>query len=203
DLPIPYYGQPRGGSLTRRSRHGGTWNRCRARAPGQAAAAGIADHRRTPRPVRAGGKGLPHAAGGQDRARDRTQGARRMAAPALGGAGTVGAVPARRRLRDRLPALAPPPRCSDRNGGGSERAPARLSLRAGGAVPRRGGRRGLRLSLAPRPGTSAGGLVIAGDSAGGGLTVTTLVALRDAGVPLPPGRVFPSPGGGLTRRRGH
>jgi len=31
----------------------------------------------------------------------------------------------------------------------------------------------------------AGGLVIAGDSAGGGLTVATLLALRDGGAPLP------------------
>ena len=37
------------------------------------------------------------------------------------------------------------------------------------------------------------GLVIAGDSAGGGLTVATLVALRDAGVPLPAAAVCLSP----------
>src|SRR5262249_49986339 len=34
-------------------------------------------------------------------------------------------------------------------------------------------------------GIAPGGLVIGGDSAGGGLTVATLLALRDAGVPLP------------------
>ena len=47
-------------------------------------------------------------------------------------------------------------------------------------------------------GTSAGGLVIAGDSAGGGLTVATLVALRDAGVPLPAAGVCISPWVDLT-----
>lgn len=36
-------------------------------------------------------------------------------------------------------------------------------------------------------------MVIAGDSAGGGLTVATLVALRDAGLPLPAGAVCLSP----------
>jgi acetyl esterase/lipase len=36
-------------------------------------------------------------------------------------------------------------------------------------------------------------VVVAGDSAGGGLTVATLVALRDAGVPLPAGGVCISP----------
>jgi acetyl esterase/lipase len=36
-------------------------------------------------------------------------------------------------------------------------------------------------------------LVIAGDSAGGGLTIATLVALRDAGVPLPAAAVCLSP----------
>src|SRR5262247_2455315 len=47
-------------------------------------------------------------------------------------------------------------------------------------------------------GTSASGLVIAGDSAGGGLTVATLVALRDAGVPLPAAGVCISPWVDLT-----
>ena len=36
-------------------------------------------------------------------------------------------------------------------------------------------------------------MVIAGDSAGGGLTVATLVALRDAGDPLPAAGVCLSP----------
>src|SRR5262247_1955032 len=47
-------------------------------------------------------------------------------------------------------------------------------------------------------GTSASGLVIAGDSAGGGRTVATLVALRDAGVPLPAAGVCISPWVDLT-----
>ncbi len=42
-------------------------------------------------------------------------------------------------------------------------------------------------------GVDPAGLVIAGDSAGGGLTVATLVALRDAGVPLPAAAVCLSP----------
>jgi monoterpene epsilon-lactone hydrolase len=42
-------------------------------------------------------------------------------------------------------------------------------------------------------GVSASRLVIVGDSAGGGLTVATLLALRDAGVPLPAAGVCLSP----------
>jgi acetyl esterase/lipase len=42
-------------------------------------------------------------------------------------------------------------------------------------------------------GIDAGRIVIAGDSAGGGLTVATLVALRDAGDPLPAAAVPISP----------
>lgn len=44
-----------------------------------------------------------------------------------------------------------------------------------------------------RKGTPTGTIAIAGDSAGGGLTVATLVALRDAGVPLPAAGVCESP----------
>jgi len=44
----------------------------------------------------------------------------------------------------------------------------------------------------------AGGLVIAGDSAGGGLTVATLLALRDGGAPLPAAGVCISPWVDLT-----
>src|SRR5499433_2220365 len=47
-------------------------------------------------------------------------------------------------------------------------------------------------------GISAGGLVIAGDSAGGGLTVATLLALRDRGRPLPAAGVCISPWTDLT-----
>lgn len=42
-------------------------------------------------------------------------------------------------------------------------------------------------------GRQAGSIVIAGDSAGGGLALATLVALRDAGDPLPAGAVLYSP----------
>src|SRR5262249_42936926 len=41
-------------------------------------------------------------------------------------------------------------------------------------------------------------IVIAGDSAGGGLTAATLVALRDAGAPLPVGAALISPWADLT-----
>src|ERR671930_879761 len=44
-----------------------------------------------------------------------------------------------------------------------------------------------------RHGATPARTVIAGDSAGGGLTVATLVALRDAGVPLPAAGVCISP----------
>jgi acetyl esterase/lipase len=44
-----------------------------------------------------------------------------------------------------------------------------------------------------KSGTPAGQIVIAGDSAGGNLTLTTLMALRDAGDPLPAGGVCCSP----------
>jgi monoterpene epsilon-lactone hydrolase len=42
-------------------------------------------------------------------------------------------------------------------------------------------------------GTAPGRIAIAGDSAGGGLTLATLVALRDAGDPLPAAAVYLSP----------
>lgn len=42
-------------------------------------------------------------------------------------------------------------------------------------------------------GTSPANIVIAGDSAGGGLTIAALLALRDAGVPLPAAAVCLSP----------
>jgi epsilon-lactone hydrolase len=47
-------------------------------------------------------------------------------------------------------------------------------------------------------GTAPGHVVIAGDSAGGGLTVATLLALREASVPLPAGGVCISPWVDLT-----
>jgi phosphinothricin tripeptide acetyl hydrolase len=47
-------------------------------------------------------------------------------------------------------------------------------------------------------GISAASVVIAGDSAGGGLTLATLIALRDAGVPLPAAGVCISPWTDLT-----
>jgi phosphinothricin tripeptide acetyl hydrolase len=47
-------------------------------------------------------------------------------------------------------------------------------------------------------GIPANKIVIAGDSAGGGLTVATLIALRDAGVELPAGGVCISPWADLT-----
>jgi len=42
-------------------------------------------------------------------------------------------------------------------------------------------------------GTSPGSIVIAGDSAGGGLTVATLIAARDAGLPMPAAALAISP----------
>lgn len=47
-------------------------------------------------------------------------------------------------------------------------------------------------------GVAPRGIVIAGDSAGGGLTVATLLALREAGVPLPAAAVCISPWVDLT-----
>lgn len=47
-------------------------------------------------------------------------------------------------------------------------------------------------------GYAPGRLVLAGDSAGGGLTVVTLLALREAGLPLPAGAVAFSPWFDLT-----
>jgi len=47
-------------------------------------------------------------------------------------------------------------------------------------------------------GIAPGRVVIAGDSAGGGLTVATLLALRDAGLPLPAGGACISPWVDLT-----
>jgi acetyl esterase/lipase len=48
-------------------------------------------------------------------------------------------------------------------------------------------------------GTAPGSVAIAGDSAGGGLTVATLVALRDAGSPLPAAAACLSPWVDLTQ----
>lgn len=48
--------------------------------------------------------------------------------------------------------------------------------------------------------TEAGRIVLAGDSAGGGLVVSTLVALRDAGLPLPAAGVCISPWTDLSCR---
>jgi acetyl esterase/lipase len=48
-------------------------------------------------------------------------------------------------------------------------------------------------------GVPPGNIVIAGDSAGGALTLSTLVALRDAGEPLPAGAICLSPVTDLTR----
>ena len=42
-------------------------------------------------------------------------------------------------------------------------------------------------------GITAGGIVIAGDSAGGGLTVSTMVSLKEKGIPLPAAAVLISP----------
>ena len=47
-------------------------------------------------------------------------------------------------------------------------------------------------------GTDARGLVVAGDSAGGGLTIATLLAARDAGLPLPAAAAVFSPWVDLT-----
>lgn len=49
-----------------------------------------------------------------------------------------------------------------------------------------------------RSGTAPGSLVIAGDSAGGGLVLALLLRLRDASVPLPAGAVLLSPWTDLT-----
>ena len=47
-------------------------------------------------------------------------------------------------------------------------------------------------------GTAPGSIVVGGDSAGGGLTVATLLAVRDAGLPLPAAGVCISPWADLT-----
>jgi len=47
-------------------------------------------------------------------------------------------------------------------------------------------------------GINSSSIVVAGDSAGGGLVVSTLVALRDSGAPLPTGAVCLSPWADLT-----
>jgi phosphinothricin tripeptide acetyl hydrolase len=49
-----------------------------------------------------------------------------------------------------------------------------------------------------REGITAGRIVVAGDSAGGGLTIATLLALRDRGLPRPAGGVCISPWVDLT-----
>ena len=56
-----------------------------------------------------------------------------------------------------------------------------------------------RLSLAAKQGIEAQNIVIAGDSAGGNLTLTTLLKLRDDGDPLPAAAACLSPATDLTR----
>jgi epsilon-lactone hydrolase len=50
--------------------------------------------------------------------------------------------------------------------------------------------------------TPAGEIAIAGDSAGGGLTLALLVAARDAGLPLPSSGLMISPGADMDRQEG-
>ena len=47
-------------------------------------------------------------------------------------------------------------------------------------------------------GTPAGSITLAGDSAGGGLVIATMVAARDAGLPLPAGAAIISPWADLS-----
>ena len=54
-------------------------------------------------------------------------------------------------------------------------------LAPGARAPGGGRRRGRGVSLAPRPGPGPARIAVAGDSAGGGLTIATLLAIRDAG----------------------
>ena len=61
------------------------------------------------------------------------------------------------------------------------------------SVPGGGRGRADRLPLAHRRGTPARQVVISGDSSGGGLALAVLVALRDAGDPLPGAAVVLSP----------
>jgi monoterpene epsilon-lactone hydrolase len=51
-----------------------------------------------------------------------------------------------------------------------------------------------------KPGISAQNIVVAGDSAGGNLTITTLMKLRDSGDPLPAAAACLSPVGDMTDR---
>jgi hypothetical protein len=126
---------------------------------------------------------------------------RRMADAHDGGRGRVRALSARRRLCLRLARHAPH---ASRRGWRmrSRRAPlcARLSPGAGASLPRRaGGCLGRVLVADHRSSISRPQqIVVAGDSAGGGLTLALLLALRDAGVPLPAGAVGLSPWLDLT-----
>ena len=70
---------------------------------------------------------------------------------------------------------------------------ARLPAGTGASVSRRRGRRADRLSVPAAQQHRPAAIAIAGDSACGGLTLATLVALRDAGDPLPAAAVAISP----------
>jgi len=121
-----------------------------------------------------------------------------MADPAGRAAGSGAAVHPRRRLVHGVhqhPSLA-------RGQSGvcqrSARLVDRLSARAGAPVPR-----GTEDCVAAyewllRSGIAPDKIIVAGDSAGGNLTLALLIALRDAGKPLPAGAVAISPATDLT-----
>ncbi len=110
------------------------------------------------------------------------------------------ALPARRRLHLWHVGSAP------RHGGnagpqnGCACAHGGLSPCAGTLLSRATGRLRHRISLAAEAGHPRAKLAIAGDSAGGNLTLTTMMQLRDAGEPLPAAAACLSPAADLSDR---
>jgi monoterpene epsilon-lactone hydrolase len=107
------------------------------------------------------------------------------------------AVPAWRRLRRLQPAHAP---AADGGAGaaGPARVRARLPAGARAPLPGRARRRTGRVARALRADATPGRLVVAGDSAGGNLALGLMLALKDAGEPLPDAAALFSPATDLT-----
>ena len=104
------------------------------------------------------------------------------------------AAPARRRLRDGLGVRLPAPGQRARRGRRHRRDRARLPARPGAPVPGRPRGRAARLRWMLDSGVPPERIVVAGDSAGGGLVLSLVTTLTRQDLPLPGGTMHFCPG---------